>query len=295
MHINFILIQIHSSSGSIIMLLDQFPKTLITSQWRSDFRRMGLQVKGEGTLVWHIEDDNGRTHKITIKDSLYVPKAPICLLLPQHWSQSADDKNPNPHGTWCADYHDFLVLKLDQEQYQCTIPWERRTNVARLRSAAGTTKYRMFSATFGIGNKMEDNEHVIFAAPHLIPDDDEDESNQQRIIIDDMQQHIFEPTTQSEQSISQSMTSQQAREENLSDFLTEASPQSTPNVIEDDEGRLAGESSQADLLRIFREDTAPRFAWNFTSEANLGEASEMRWLHIWIHDSETMAHKIGAE
>jgi hypothetical protein len=103
-----------------------------------------LQVKGEGTLVWHIEDDSGRTHKITIKESLHVPKAPICLLSPQHWSQSADDKNPNPHGTWCADYHDCLVLKWDQEQYQRTIPWDRRTNVARLRSAAGTTKYRIF-------------------------------------------------------------------------------------------------------------------------------------------------------
>jgi hypothetical protein len=42
----------------------------------------------------------------------------------------------------------------------------------------------MFSATFDIGNKMEDNEHVIFAAPHLISDDDEDESNQQKIIND---------------------------------------------------------------------------------------------------------------
>jgi hypothetical protein len=45
------------------------------------------------------------------------------------------------------------------------------------------------------------------------------------------------------------MTLQQAREENLSDFLTEATLQSTPNVIEDNEGCLAGESSQADLLR----------------------------------------------
>jgi hypothetical protein len=45
------------------------------------------------------------------------------------------------------------------------------------------------------------------------------------------------------------MTLPQAREENLSDFLSEAPVQSIPNVIEDDEGRLAGESTQADLLR----------------------------------------------
>jgi hypothetical protein len=211
-----------------------------------------LTVKGEGTLVWHIKDDEGRAHKITIKDSLFVPKAPICLLSPQHWAQSVDDTHPRPHGTWCADYHDCLVLHWDQEQFHRTIPWDRRSNVARLRSAAGTVKYRTFSATFDIGNEMEILEHVVFAAPHLIPDDEEDqghardnESNNQRLTI-------FEPTTtikQSEQPVSQSDTIQQTREENLSNFLTEVPIQSTPNVIEDDEGRLAGESNQADLLR----------------------------------------------
>jgi hypothetical protein len=100
---------------------------------------------------------------------------------------------------------------------------------------------------------MEIREHVMFAAPHLIPDDDEDEqdcafNNESN----DQQQNIFEPATtitQSEQPVSQSDKLQQTREENLSDFLTEVPPQPTLNVIEDDEGRLAGESNQADLLR----------------------------------------------
>jgi hypothetical protein len=109
----------------------------------------------------------------------------------------------------------------------------------------------MFSATFDIGNKMAIHEHVVFAAPHLIPNNDDEEVSSHDI-ESDKQQPIFEPTTtteQSEQSISQSMTLSQTREENLSDFLTEAPPQSTPNVIEDDEGCLAGESNQVDLLR----------------------------------------------
>jgi hypothetical protein len=107
----------------------------------------------------------------------------------------------------------------------------------------------MFSATFDIGNEMAIHEHVVFAAPHLIPNDDEEATPNDSGF--DKQQPIFEPTTttdSSEQSISQSTTSQQTREENLSNFLTEVSPQSTPNVIEDDEGRLAGETNQADLL-----------------------------------------------
>jgi hypothetical protein len=95
---------------------------------------------------------------------------------------------------------------------------------------------------------MESLEHVVFASPHLIPNDDEDENHVEDSITES-QPSIFEPTTPSEQSISQSMTLQQAREENLSDFLSEAPAQPTPNVIEDDEGRLAWESTQADLLR----------------------------------------------
>jgi hypothetical protein len=125
--------------------------------------------------------------------------------------------------------------------------------VARLRSAAGTVKYRTFSTTFDIGNEMEIREHVMFAAPHLIPDDDEDEQDRAfNNELNDQQQNIFEPATtitQSEQPVSQSDKLQQTREENHSDFLTEVPPQPTPNVIEDDEGRLAGESNQADFLR----------------------------------------------
>jgi hypothetical protein len=241
------------ASRSISNNIDHFT-TALRSPKNAFIQGVGgelLTVKGEGTLVWHIEDDEGRAHRITIKDSLFVPKAPICLLLPQHWAQSVDNIHPKPHGTWCADYHDCLVLHWDQEHFHRTIPWDRRTNVARLRSAAGTVKYRTFTATFDIGNEMVVHEHVVFAAPHLIRNDEEDEDLSRDIATDSIQT-IFEPTTttkQSEQPISQSDTIQQTREENLSDFLTEVPPQSTPNVIEDDEGRLAGESNQADILR----------------------------------------------
>jgi hypothetical protein len=258
--------QIHFDSDSFIIGIDNHASrsisnnidhftTALRSPKNAFIQGVGgelLKVKGEGTLVWHIEDDEGRAHRITIKDSLFVPKAPICLLSPQHWAQSVDDIHPKPHGTWCADYHDCLVLHWNQEQFHRTIPWDRRTNVARLRSAAGTVKYRTFSATFDMGNEMEMLEHVVLAAPHLIPDDEDDQDRPHDIALNNQQQTVFEPITtikHSEQPISQSDTIQQTREENLSDFLTEVPLQPTPNVIEDDEGRLAGESNQADLLR----------------------------------------------
>ena len=63
-----------------------------------------LQVKGEGTLVWSIYDDQGRSHKILNKNCLYVPCLSSCLTSPKHWADQADDYYPNPDGTWCATY-----------------------------------------------------------------------------------------------------------------------------------------------------------------------------------------------
>ena len=44
-------------------------------------------IEGEGTLQWHIEDDQGNTHRFLITHSLYVPSSPKCLLSPQHLAQ----------------------------------------------------------------------------------------------------------------------------------------------------------------------------------------------------------------
>ena len=44
-----------------------------------------IQFKGEGGIVWKLEDDNGIVHTIKIKKALYVPESPPCLLSPQQW------------------------------------------------------------------------------------------------------------------------------------------------------------------------------------------------------------------
>ena len=48
-----------------------------------------IQVKGEGTIVLKIEDDDGIVHPIKIKKALYAPEALSCFLAPQKWSQQA--------------------------------------------------------------------------------------------------------------------------------------------------------------------------------------------------------------
>ena len=57
-------------------------------------------MKGEGTILLKIEDEDGIVHPINIKNALYVPEAPSCLLAPQQWEQQANDNHQNPDGTW---------------------------------------------------------------------------------------------------------------------------------------------------------------------------------------------------
>ena len=96
-----------------------------------------LVVKGEGTVRWKIEDDNGKVHTMLIKNCLYVPDLHICLLSPQHWAQQANDNAPNPRGTWCATYGDVFELEWNQRQYRRSIKFDSNTNTPRFTSASG--------------------------------------------------------------------------------------------------------------------------------------------------------------
>ena len=66
----------------------------------------GLQVKGLGTFVMRINDDDGKTHVIKIPNSLYLPKLGGCLLSPQHWVQEAKARKRNKGKTWMENYWD---------------------------------------------------------------------------------------------------------------------------------------------------------------------------------------------
>jgi hypothetical protein len=45
------------------------------------------QATKMGTILWTIEDDNGTAHDELIPNSYLVPKLPIRLMSPQHWSK----------------------------------------------------------------------------------------------------------------------------------------------------------------------------------------------------------------
>jgi len=104
-------------------------------------KERSLEVKGEGTIQWKIEDNNGQVHSHQIKRALYVPELPFCLLSPQHWAQSADDNFPKKHGTMCTTNEKEIILIWKQLQYTRTIKLDPATNTARFCSAPGAIKY----------------------------------------------------------------------------------------------------------------------------------------------------------
>ena len=114
--------------------------TALTPTPRSYLRGIpvDLKVQGEGALVWHIDDYQGRSHRIKIKNCVYVLGLPSCLASPRHWADQVDDHYPRPDGTWCATYAKNCMLQWDR-----TIPMNGTTNTPKLYSTPGCNKYRL--------------------------------------------------------------------------------------------------------------------------------------------------------
>jgi hypothetical protein len=101
----------------------------------------GLDIVGQGTFKFNITKDNGKVHMIRIPNSLYVPNLKRCLLLPQHWSQEAGDKQ-----TWMVNYRDNCVFNWRGGKK--TVPFQPTTNVPVFYTASSSWNYCAFATTF---------------------------------------------------------------------------------------------------------------------------------------------------
>ena len=90
----------------------------------------GVNVRGRGTFVFCIEDDDGRMHRIKVPNSLYVPNLPFALLSPQHWAQQTTD------GVSSLTEKQATVLKF--RGFTKTVPLSPSTNTPSVRTASGT-------------------------------------------------------------------------------------------------------------------------------------------------------------
>ena len=165
------------ATKSISPCIDDFVSTLLPIP---NTRVQGLGGKigniMSGTIRWHIEDDQGSVHSITLPNSLYVPQATSRLLSPQHWAQTARDNRRIKRGTWCATYDNAVVLYWDQQKYQRTIPLDpANTNAATIRTAPGFSRFNAFCSTIGDITSSE----VYMTYESQMVSDDEDEGQEE--------------------------------------------------------------------------------------------------------------------
>ena len=69
-----------------------------------------IPIKGQGTVIWKIEDDKGRAHTMDIKDSIYFPESSLSIIYSQYWAQKAKEKLPTGRGTYMSNIDDECVL-----------------------------------------------------------------------------------------------------------------------------------------------------------------------------------------
>jgi len=82
----------------------------------------GLQLEGIGTLQWALQDNLGNDITIILPNSLYVPKAAICLLSPQHKAQHPNSPND---GFLCHGNQSVLTFS----GFHCTILYNSMNNL----------------------------------------------------------------------------------------------------------------------------------------------------------------------
>jgi hypothetical protein len=108
----------------------------------------GLEIKGQGTLVLDMNDDNGKPHCNHILNSLYIPDLRMCLLSPQHWAQEAGDNYPLPNGTRMENTANNCILIWGQGAFKKIVPFDPLTNTPIFYTSPKTVAYRAFASTF---------------------------------------------------------------------------------------------------------------------------------------------------
>jgi hypothetical protein len=209
--------------------------------------KQGLDIRGVGTFKFKIEGDNGKTHKIKVPNTLYVPDLRRCLLSPQHWAQEARDNHPLPRGTWMENDDKICVLLWGQAKYKKTIPFSSQSNVLIMYLASSSLAYRAFATTF---EAMKANffcrEHVL-QVPGL---------HQLEQGAPDVQEFIAKKNvnfdgSKSKDSVSHDDASEgdHAREPETITRMQALTFDPSPPLEEEEEYQLAAADNQAELMR----------------------------------------------
>jgi hypothetical protein len=135
----------------------------------------GIRVKGiqQGTAVLRIEDDEGRVHRIKLRNSYYVPGSKDRLLSPQHFAQQMKRQSKGP-ATETTDDEKVVLTWGRDGCYKLTVPLDPVTNVATLRTAPSYENFMAYCAEAGHDEAQESTEPIAFDAA-LVSDDEDDD------------------------------------------------------------------------------------------------------------------------
>jgi hypothetical protein len=141
------------ATATISNSIDDFEGPVMkTNYWLQGIRGLVGEIM-TGTVVWHIEDDEGVVHTLKLPESLYVASLPTRILSPQHWAQTAKDNKLKPDGTWCATYFDRVELCWSQQQFKRTIRLDpSHNNVATIHTAPGYSRFQAFLSQVDMTN-----------------------------------------------------------------------------------------------------------------------------------------------
>jgi hypothetical protein len=150
-------------SDSFPIAIDNCSSRTMTNS-RRDFlpgtlQRCNIAVKGisgsvrcrlQGTVQWHIEDDQGRAHKFQIENTPLCPTLPHRLFSPQHWAQQIEDKSRfklfGKNRPSCNTNAGENTLSWGRGKFTKTILLDTAKNVAVMVSKPGIQRFTTFAA-----------------------------------------------------------------------------------------------------------------------------------------------------
>ena len=112
----------------------------------SGFGGTKTPIVGKGSVKWKFSDDKGIIHTFLIDNCLYVPKATICLMSPQHVDKCLKDSTGGSSRLSESTDSDSCIIKLKKgtKTYIKTLMHSARTNTPTFKSAPDDNKYHHF-------------------------------------------------------------------------------------------------------------------------------------------------------
>ena len=104
------------------------------------------------TIIWNIEDDNGKQHEFKINNTYLVPHGGVRLLRPQHWER--EYKNKTGQGAWEITDDSQIKLIWENGKYTRTAILTNGSNIGNINTYEG---YNTYEARLKAMTVEEDN------------------------------------------------------------------------------------------------------------------------------------------